>query len=163
MELLRTETLPFDSVFIGVDNQAAIRATKQHKTAAGQYMVDLFRNAFDEVTETKGEFECQIHWTPGHSGIERNDYVDEKAKEAAQGQSSRREQLPKELRAELPCSKAATKQTYATKLKDRAAKYWKRSTRYTFMSKIDKSLPSNKFIKLAGKLSRNQVSLLLQL
>jgi hypothetical protein len=31
------------------------------------------------------------------------------------------------------------------------------------MSKTDKSLPSNKFIKLVGKLSRNQTSLLLQL
>jgi hypothetical protein len=163
MELLRKETRPFKSVFIGIDNQAAIRATKQHRTAPGQFLVDAFRDKLDYIRRTKGNFDCQIHWTPGHSGIERNDHVDEKAKDAAQGQSSRKPDLPRMLRDTLPRSKAAAKQAYNSKLKARAAKHWKRSSRYSYMSKIDKSLPSNKFIKLTAKLSRNQTSMLLQL
>jgi ribonuclease HI len=163
MELLRKETRPFDSVFIGIDNQAAIKATERHRTAPGQFLVDAFRDELDEIRRTKGNFDCQIHWTPGHSGIERNDHVDGKAKEAAQGQSSRKTDLPRMLRDILPHSKAAVKQAYASKLKERAAKHWKRSKRYSQMSKIDKSLPSNKFTKLTDKLSRNQSSMLLQL
>jgi ribonuclease HI len=163
MELLRTETRPFNSVFIGVDNQAAIQATKSHKRAPGQYLMDEFRKSFDAVMKANGNFECQIHWTPGHKGIKRNEAVDERAKEAAQGTSTRTSRLPKALQGSLPLSKSAVKQAYAERIKMRAARFWRRCPRYQRTVKIDKSLPSKKFLSLVQQLPRTKASLLLQL
>jgi len=161
--LLKTERRAFDKVIIGTDNQAAIKATKRNAATAGHYLMDHFRNAMDEIYRENGDFDCEIQWTPGHEGIEGNERADELAKEAAQGLSSQRKDLPKPLRQSLPHSKPAIKRAFFQKLQKRAEKFWQRSPRHQRAKRIDDSLPSNKFLELTKELTRRQASLVLQL
>lgn len=49
MELIRIEIVGFNSVFIGTDNQATMKATTKYKAVLGHYLIDTFRNAMDNV------------------------------------------------------------------------------------------------------------------
>src|SRR4051812_1291818 len=145
-ELLRTERRPFRSVFIGMDNQAAIQATRLRRPAPGHYLLDYFHKAMHRVRREQGQFQCTVVWTPGHCGITGNEVADVLAKEVAQGAASTMKRLPETLRATLPHSKAAVKMTYMKTLRRRAEKYWQQSPRYPCTTKIDDTLPSKWFL-----------------
>jgi ribonuclease HI len=163
MELLRTERTPFRSVFMGIDNQAAIRAAEGIKPMAGHHLVDKFQDAIENVIRLKGDFECKLHWTPGHAEIDGNEEADKRAKEAAEGTSSLRMMLPATLRDEIPHSRSAMKQAFMKKLRARAVRFWRKSPRYSRAVKVDDTMPSQKFMELTEKLSRSEASLILQL
>lgn len=71
--------------------------------------------------------------------------------------------LPRVLRKSLPMSVAALKQHRTANLKREALTRWETSPRCDRLRRIDPTLPSNKFLKLAGTLPKQQTSLLIQL
>lgn len=90
--------------------------------------------------------------------------VDEEAKKAAEGRTSRPQDLPAYLRGHpLPKSAAAIKQAYIAKLKSEWVERWKTLRRYQRMKHIDSSLPLGKYTKLSGSLCRAQNSMLMYL
>ena len=96
--------------------------------------------------------------------IEGNEMVDKVAKEATGGESSEVSSLPS-LLATIPLlvSASASKQNYRASLDGRWHEIWKSSPRHVRISKVDPSLPSNKFQKLMVECSRAQASLIIQL
>lgn len=95
----------------------------------------------------------------------RNEEVDRAAKEAAEGRTSGREQLPAILRKEkMAASKAAVKQRKGEEVKRRSwSEEWRKSDRYERMSRVDPHHPYKKFRQWRDGLSRNQGSILVQL
>lgn len=106
-----------------------------------------------------------MRWIPGHSGNKGNKAVDEEAKQAAKGETSDDKVLPARYRSRrsLPASKSAVKQAFYAKLKVRGKAAFEKSPRYAKISRIDNSLPSNKYRKLIKTLPRKHASILTQL
>ena len=103
-----------------------------------------------------------ITWVPGHVGIEGNETVDAEAKKVAEGHSSELNKLPPFLcRKLLPTSVSANKQAYLGGLKNTWTNKWRQSTRGLKLLRIDRSIPSRKFLNLTASLKRNQTSLLI--
>ena len=113
--LIRTtpETLG-KTVSLFTDNQSIVMALSSAKAASGQYLIDSIKNA----ANTAGA-RLTIKWISGHSKVKGNEDVDKLAKDAADGRSSRREDLPHLLRTSLPRSASASKQEYNAKIKTR--------------------------------------------
>ncbi|KII85402.1 hypothetical protein PLICRDRAFT_83878, partial [Plicaturopsis crispa FD-325 SS-3] len=100
-------------------------------------------------------YRLDIRWISGHTGVEGNEIVDEEAKRAAQGESSRANLLPPHLRppsGEIPVSTSALKQDFAAKLAERWRADWEASPRFTRQNAIDDSQPSPKFQRLTRDL-----------
>jgi hypothetical protein len=96
--------------------------------------------------------------------FEPNERADEGAKAAAQGNSSRPEDLPAYLRRKpLPLSISALRQSNLEQLRKRWKRRWKSSPRYNHAKLIDSSLPSNKFLHLVNSLDRRQSAIIAQL
>jgi len=102
-EMLKDEG-QVQSVMIGVDSQAAQRATGQGRANPGQYLVEAFHKQVAEVWRKHPGIEVTLMWMPGHGGIEGNERADGEAKQAAEGQSSIRDSLLLVCRDEMPCS-----------------------------------------------------------
>ncbi|KLO05273.1 hypothetical protein SCHPADRAFT_813065, partial [Schizopora paradoxa] len=98
MELLRQETQRVASATLGVDNQAALCSLEIKRSRPGHYLVKLLEHAVARVQRKRTSMHLQPYWTPGHIGIEGNEYVDGGAKWAAAGTSSTEHRLPKEFR-----------------------------------------------------------------
>ena len=96
--------------------------------------------------------------------IEGNEMVDKVAKEATGGESHEVLSLPSLLATNpLPVSVSASKQNYGASLHERWCEIWKCSPCHVRISKVDPSLPLNKFWKLMAECSRVQASLIIQL
>jgi hypothetical protein len=108
---------------------------------------------------------CKItfRWISSHSEVKGNEEADTLAKAAAQGRSSRKEELPHLLRAPLPVSISAAKQKFQATLNKRWAKIWSESPRQERFARLDPDFPFNTFRKRLFKLSRNQSSLIMQM
>jgi hypothetical protein len=106
-----------------------------------------------------------IRWTAGHEGIEGNELVDREAKKATEGHSSDKKQLPAYLRKPIPINPVAAKRAYHNELKREWTEGWRKSQRGKKMTQIDKTTPSNKFLKAisSGELSRKASSQIAQL
>ncbi|OAX30575.1 hypothetical protein K503DRAFT_705080, partial [Rhizopogon vinicolor AM-OR11-026] len=110
VELLREEGGK-GTLALGVDNQAAITATRAFNSKPGHYLMDIFHDDLRKVIPAHD----QRKLTPGHHGIPGNKAADEQAKLAAQGDSSENQLLPKSLirrngtMLTLPISKSASK------------------------------------------------------
>ncbi|KAJ7603006.1 hypothetical protein DFH06DRAFT_924600, partial [Mycena polygramma] len=96
-----------------------------------------------------------IRWAPGHIGISGNERADEEAKKAAQAMdSSHPDDVPPELRGDLPWSKSAIRQAFNAELKADVARDWRKSTRYTRTMQYDAKLTKGSYIELAEELPR---------
>lgn len=171
-ELLRTES-GITEAFIGVDSQAAIRATVGFRSNQGHYLADMIHDQIKKIQKKErrkrqgaGKIELEIRWTPGHRDLPGNEAADHEAKKAARGETSELTKLPTALRRRgkpLPFSKSAIKQSFNRNLDAEAKELLTRSPRYARISEIDKSLAAGKFRVLTETLSRGQASLLFQL
>jgi ribonuclease HI len=162
--LLRTEPRVPRLASIGVDNQAVILGCRRYRHGRGQWAVDIFRQKIVELKEA-ADTNITVRWTPGHIGIDGNEAADELAKAAANGptNSSPPADLPPELRGPIPRSAAAIIQAFAARTKARAQQRWRQSKQHNRIRLIDKSLPSNAYIKLVKHMTRRQSSLLIRL
>lgn len=157
------------SMSMGVDNQAAIRATKAFHSQPGHYLVDLLHDDLRKLIPGNDERKLTIRWTPGHRGIIGNKAADIEAKKAANGDSSEGRELPKAFLNRdgtlktLPKSKAALKQNLLGEIKDEAKTIMRNSPRYQMIHSIDHTAPSNKFAKKIQSLPRKHSSLIFQL
>lgn len=68
---------------LGVDNQAAIRATEVFRLKPGHYLMDIFHDNLRCLIPDNNNHKLTIRWTPGHVGIKGNKEADEHAKRAA--------------------------------------------------------------------------------
>ncbi|KAJ7824355.1 hypothetical protein B0H14DRAFT_3469364, partial [Mycena olivaceomarginata] len=76
------------------------------KAQPGQYLIAAFQASHRRLLRSRSTLRIRLHWVPAHVGIEGNEAVDERAKEAALGSSI---PLAKHVKAlnTLPISKAA--------------------------------------------------------
>jgi len=168
VELLREEG-GRGTLALGVDNQAAITATRAFNSKPGHYLMDIFHDDLRKVIPAHDQRKLVIRWTPGHHGIPGNEAADEQAKLAAQGESSEYQYLPKSLvkrngaMLTLPISKSALKQQFNHMIKNEAKAVMQQSPRFPLLRKIDQSAPSKHFMKLSEGLPRRHSSLLFQL
>lgn len=155
-------------VFIGLDNQAVIRALYDFSPKPGHYILDHLHTMAKKLQERHDRLgdtlDIDVHWVPGHVGYDENEEVDEEAKKAAKGRSSDNGLLPAFLRTRLPISISAARQSFLATLSKKWTREWKKSPRFhKHLRFIDDSLPSKSFMKLVSPLPRNQASLLIQL
>ncbi|KAF8870223.1 hypothetical protein BD779DRAFT_1395768, partial [Infundibulicybe gibba] len=99
LELLRKEAKgSVTRVRMGVDNQAAITSTASIKPKPAHYLWDMLDKRLNLVMNRHPNAKLAIRWTPGHEGIDGNEWADEVAKEASQLGSSPSKDLPATLR-----------------------------------------------------------------
>ena len=65
-----------DTVYMGVDNQAAIRATLSCDSHSGHTLTDLFLQITSAALEKHDIDKLTIRWVPGHTNIAGNESVD---------------------------------------------------------------------------------------
>ena len=156
------------SVFMGVDNQAAIQATLATYSHSGHMLTDLFISLLDRTLEKHDLPFLDIWWVPGHANIPGNEAVDEEAKKAARGDSSPPNQLPPALKRKgrpvtLPLNKSALLQSSNKNLKLSITADFSSTARGMRLLTIDPSMPSGKFAALINSLPRRHASVLCQL
>ena len=187
LHLLTKITCRLRKVFVGLDNQAVIQALANQLPKPSHYLLDKIhdltihlqaredqkvstqaqeiarRRGEPWTTRTQGVFDLEFHWVLGHTGIVENEAIDTEAKEAAEGRSSPRNDLPKFLRKPLPISTSAQKQHHTERLKIAWKQEWGRSKRHKHVAKYSDKLPSPAYLQLTSTLTRQQTSLLTQL
>ena len=94
-------------VSLYIDNQSILASMANPKAASRQYLIKHLNLLANDLACNLG-----IHWISSHSKVKGNEKVDELAKEAANGKSSARINLPHILRSTLPASASATKQEF---------------------------------------------------
>ncbi|KAJ7871996.1 hypothetical protein B0H14DRAFT_3567290 [Mycena olivaceomarginata] len=117
-----TPRLPDVDVFI--DCQPAITAlSSAPKAQPGQYLIAAFHASHRHLLRSRSTLRIRLHWVPAHVGIEGNEAVDERAKEAALGSST---PLAKRVKAldTLPISKAAAIAADTSSFKERWVSEW---------------------------------------
>lgn len=165
MQLLKTEVRRVGTATLGVDNQAALRATEITRPRAGHYLVREMDRMVKAVRKARPNIRIVGHWTPGHSDLEGNEISDVEAKRAAAGLSSEKRKLPKFLHKRLPHSAAARKQAYRKRADEIASQIWGASPRIDRLAMRDLRMrrPLSFFHKATRKLTRKQHNMMVQL
>ena len=146
-------------VSLYTDNQSLIHSLHRPKATSGQHLV---KNLISEVKEVNARL--RIRWISGHSNVPGNKKADELAGEAADGRSSRKEDLPPKLWLPIPTSASATKQDYHSTLMRKWKAMWTQSPRMSrFSEQIDEDFPFTKYRKLRNGLTREQASVVMQI
>ena len=149
-----------------LDNQAVLYALKARESGPVQSITDkiLTQIVFNKNAVRNEAYRLDIAWVKGHTGNEGNERADKEVKEVAVGHTSGRHALPAFLtEVALPLSIAARRQAFNGELGARWHHEWETSTRFARINRINPSMPSKQFWKLAGKLNHWQTSTLVQL
>ena len=179
--------LSSSTVVIGLDNQAAIKALRNQETKSAHYLLDQIHTTAEHLqvkqdhiihklefqhakcndrplkARTRGVFDLNIHWVPGHNNFEPNEKANEVAKQVALGKSSPFQNLPVFLHKPAPLSIAALYQESRAKTQRVWLRRWKGSLQYQHVHCINKDTPSCNWLKLVQPLKCNQASIMLQL
>jgi hypothetical protein len=145
-------------VTLYIDNQSLIKAISTPKATSGQYLLNSFRTAANGTG-------CRltIRWISSHSKVKGNEEADRLAKDAANGRSSTRNDLPHILHNRLPSSASATKQSFNAKLKEDWAAIWNASPRRPRVAQFGEAFPFTALFKRFNMLTRKQSSTILQI
>jgi ribonuclease HI len=159
--LARSGSVP---VSISLDNQATIASLNNQKPRPSQTILDWIHDALEKCNEDVAEA-LEIIWVPGHRGSRGNEAADIAAKEAAEGETSNRKDLPQVFRKrkETPVSAAAAKQMLTKEMGRAWTLEWTKSPRYRRFRHFEKKDRGTRYEKLVGRLRRNQMSVLTQL
>ena len=153
---------------MGVDNQAAIRATISHDSHSGHTLTDMFLQIVKEAHQ-KHDFErLPIRWVPGHVNIAGNESVDAEAKKAAEGDTSAWKVLPVALRKgrgvkQLPFNKSVLIQHHTKKQKAEIRRDFLSNAHSKRLQQLDSTVLLGKFTDLTDPLPRRHASALVQL
>jgi ribonuclease HI len=145
-------------VSLYIDNQSVISSITNPKATSGQHLVRQLILLANSLACRLG-----IRWISSHSKVRGNEKVDELAKDAADGRSSARLNLPHLLRSPIPTSASATKQAYHRTLKAKWEVIWEKSDRSRRFAVFDEDFPFTSFRKRTYHLSRSQASLMIQI
>ena len=174
-------------VILGTDSQALIKATENQCPHAGHYILDKIHNTAEKLhlkqdglinkqermqvtrkgrawnSHKKGVIDLWLIWVPGHHDFTPNEWADEEAKKAVQGDSSDPKQLLPFLKKQIPCSISAVHQDFTSQLQKCWKRRWKMSPHAKSLHSIDNSAPSKIFLKLTQDLNCRQASIIMQL
>ena len=157
-----------DTVYMGVDNQAAIRATISRDSHSGHTLTDMFLQTVSEALDKHNIDKLIVRWVPGHTNVAGNELVDAEAKKVAEGDMSTWKALLAALRKgrgpkQLPLNKSALIQHHTKKQKSEIRKDLLSSTCGKRLQRLDSSAPLGKFTNLTDPLPRRHASALIQL
>jgi hypothetical protein len=111
-------------------------------------------------------YSLTIRWTAGHVGIEGNEKADKEAKQAADGFSSDKKDLPRYVRNKIKQSVSALRQANNKENNEAWKKEWQASKRYKCFTTKDTAPPaSQKYLSLTSdhRILRKMASLIFQL
>jgi hypothetical protein len=128
-----------------------------------QFLWQHFRRLWQGVRKRFKRVRLTVRWVLGHEGVQGNEEADRMAKRAIAQGSSIESRLPRCLRKKIPVNRQAVAQRIHASLKKRATRIWNASPRAERLRKIDKSLPSDSYLKLIAGLPRNRAAMLTQL
>jgi hypothetical protein len=145
-------------VTLYTDNQSIAATLPYPKATSGQYLLSALRSAIEGTG-------CRltIRWISAHSKVKGNEEADRVAKNAAEGRSSARVNLPQILRSPLPTSASALKQDFMQELKSRWAAMWETSPRKQRVDRFGDEFPFTALLKRLSSLTRSQSSQILQI
>ena len=140
-ELLQQEN-NVDTAYMGVDNQAVIRATLSCASHSEHTLTDMFLQITSTALEKHDIYKLTIHWVPGHANIAGNESVDVEAKKAVEGNSSTWKVLPVALRKgrgliQLPLNKSTLIQHHSKKQKTEIRRDFLSSTHGKRLQQLD--------------------------
>jgi ribonuclease HI len=150
-------------IMIATDNQATLQSYSARKSTPGSYLVEDARKLVKENEEKWPSARLKMRWVPGHEGVDGNEKADIEAKRAAEGEHRNRRHEHHRLLKGLPASKSASKQNLRAKVRKEHRKEFRKSSRYERSTRYNPKAPASNFMKIAAKLTRRQVSILIQL
>ena len=120
LHLIKTEARSKTKCALSVDNQAALVAIKTEMNKSGQHLAANLLQIAKQLLDSRDnrKFRLTFRWSAGHVGIQGNEEADKAAKEAAEGGSSDRKDLPRASGSRLgtayqQCSKPGMKNSRA--------------------------------------------------
>jgi len=137
-----------------------------HNPRLGQHLIDEFLQMVRWLwaLATPDDYKLKLAWVKGHSESEGNSKADEEAKAVAEGKVSQVDALPRFLQGKaLPKSSSALWQKHMQDLKSLWREQWALLPWHPKLTKIDPTMPSNKYQGLIAQLNQSQASLVIQL
>ena len=159
--LARTDNTP---VTISLDNTAVIISLNNQDSRPSHAILDWIHDAIEELDEALAD-KLQVTWVPGHAGSRGNEAADEAAKQAAQGTSSRRSDLPAQIKGRkgLLAGTSAIRQKLTREARKAWTAEWTKSPRYRGFRRFEKGERGGRYEHLISRLRRNQMSIVTQL
>jgi ribonuclease HI len=150
-------------ISIGVDSQAVIKRHRNRGKASASYIIEEIYKIVNTLVSMYPRADFTVRWTPGHVGISGNEEADVEAKKAADSATNNTNSHFGIFKKELPISRTA----HRGRLEEIAKAGWRRkfreSPRYQRVSRIDSSMPSDKYRRLTTTLPKRHASILTQL
>lgn len=131
----------------------------------GQQLTRHLANNIKGAKKRRRRFQVDGYWTPGHKDIEGNEFVDGKAKHAAQHGSQNTHLLPAFLQHPLPLSIASKRQSLNAEIKAAALLQWTHSPYHARTNDMDSNTEtiSTKYVDTISTMSKNRAGLITQL
>lgn len=101
VELLQCALRCMENTSIGLDNTAAIQASKLCSLGAGCYLTDMFHAAVWALKQMRPQLRLTLHWVPGHTNMPGNEAANSTTKDTVPGLSSDTSKLLCSLRKPL--------------------------------------------------------------
>jgi ribonuclease HI len=146
-------------ISINLDGKSVIQALSKQTTTSSQHLLETIHDKTTHLHRPRITF----RWIPGHRGIEGNEAADQRAKEAAEGNTSNPDRIPEALQNQLPCSLAMVRRTFNERIKRRWEERFRDSPRHLRMFPPRSNANLNHVNKVLIGLPRQWCSLIVQL